>query len=96
MTYTGKSKFVRRTISWCLTILLFLIFIGITIYLSAVVASNEPTKVNCPNDKSTITSAEVIADWQLGDNKEGVGYCYCTHDFANRLNENFTVGSSNV
>lgn len=90
MTYTGKNKFFRRSISWGLSILLFIAFVGITIYLSLEVADKETKSINCPAEKGTISEADVISDY-LNDNLESKAYCYCTEDFSGRLNQSFNV-----
>ena len=90
MTYTGKNKFCRRFFSWALSIFLFLLFMGFTIYLSLEVANKETKKIDCPAEKGTISEADVIADYLL-DSPESKGYCYCTEDFSGRLNQKFLI-----
>lgn len=90
MNYTGKNKCLRRTISWAISLFLFFIFIGITVWLSLKVSDTETKNLDCPAESGTISTQDVIDDFLLGG-PESKGYCYCTEDFTNRINQTFSV-----
>lgn len=59
--------------------------VAITIFLSISITKNETKKADCPTDKTTITQAIAIADYNEG-NEEKM-YCYCSASFVQRINE---------
>lgn len=88
-----KELFLRRIISWLITLALWAITIAFITWIKnrqAILAQSVKPDKDCTGLSGT-TKAEAEADNALGDQATGLLECYCRADSSRQLNENICV-----
>lgn len=96
---SGCQKFMRRLLSWTLTIALVAVPLVIVILISRSLKDTEPLKLNCPpsgtfskevissnSDSSKAIRLALVKDYE-SPNSENLMFCYCFESFRERFNQ---------